>query len=87
MNPRDTSGCSQNPSPITKPRRPEESKSRRPFFRSLLGVTCRRFLAPPQSCAQQISQPWPTQPPSLLAHALQSRLRALAQSDSFAPLS
>ena len=38
MNPRDTSGCSQNPSPITKPRRPEESKSRRPFFRSLLDV-------------------------------------------------
>src|SRR5208337_1015513 len=36
MNPRDTSGCSQNPSPITKSRRLEESKSRRPFFRSLL---------------------------------------------------
>src|SRR5580700_12251500 len=30
MNPRDTSGCSQNPSRI------RESKSRSPFFRSLL---------------------------------------------------
>jgi len=37
MNPRDTSGCRQNPSPITKSRRLEESKSRSPFFRSLLG--------------------------------------------------
>jgi hypothetical protein len=36
MNPRDTSGCRQNPSPITKSRRLEESKSRSPFFRSLL---------------------------------------------------
>jgi hypothetical protein len=38
MNPRDTSGCRQNPSPITKSRRLEESKSRSPFFRSLLGL-------------------------------------------------
>ena len=37
MNLRDTSGCRQNPSPITKSRRLEESKSRSPFFRSLLG--------------------------------------------------
>src|ERR1022692_4478718 len=36
-NPRDTSGCSQNPSRITKSlRRERESKSRSPFFRSLL---------------------------------------------------
>jgi len=39
MNPRDTSGCSQNPSQITKSRRLGESKSRRPFFRSLLGTS------------------------------------------------
>jgi uncharacterized protein len=43
INLRDTSGCSQNPSPITKSRRLEESKSQRPFFRSLLEEIARRF--------------------------------------------
>jgi Virulence factor BrkB len=43
MNPRDTSGCSQNPSQITKSRRLGESKSRRPFFRSLLGLYLQHF--------------------------------------------
>jgi hypothetical protein len=36
MNQRDTSGCSQNPSRITKSLGLEKPKPRSPFFRSLL---------------------------------------------------
>src|SRR5882724_9216265 len=49
MNPRDTSGCSQNPSESQNDRNWRESKSQSPFFRSLLGNGSRsahHFLIP-----------------------------------------
>jgi len=59
MNPRDTSGCSQNPSQITKSRRLGESKSRRPFFRSLLeGLELRYWKALAQPEESEVEELW-----------------------------
>src|ERR1022692_5126760 len=56
-NPRDTSGCSQNPSRITKSlRRERESKSRSPFFRSLLGCARLRGVLPALSSRSSSNQ-------------------------------